>query len=568
MNAIELGNQLEPQYEGNEDYNGYLDKGQTVIDFLTREHNCSLQEVLDNDPARVLKLWIKCYKQAHLGALLGTAIGAIGFMGGMAIGALPLSGIGAAAAVYSFLTARHHKDAIEFAEHEEMILNQLPGLLFFMADKERAGARTSALASKYNYMILECFANSNIDLRDPAYLKGFLEGDVQRDQIFNQYSPFPSITPAIDPAPSPKKAIGPTTRLNAVEANATRVLDDGSIPSWQPAVPTSVVPQDEVLREDYWGKGDEMGDLIDRAMAQAQQSLLAKSEIAPNYPQVSPNMTDDYAFMGGASAEVEIDDLPLFEGEEEKPFTAPANPQELMELLKKDCPALLKLMKAPPIRLVGHQRTGKSTFARKLALLRMILLEGHRTAWSTPHAEADNPVPKILMPFGYDPNRGKDYLKIQAMWKWAQENIDKGKHLHLSVIWDEFGGYGDGFQTLYLQDGMDTKQSAEETQKVLGLGLRSILREATKHDYHPIFVAHGDQAAFYPGVPGLLGTLKGGTIKIETIGRQIDDLGKMSPTGEAVITWMDGTVTNICLPPWLTDELLLSLAPQPKAKAA
>lgn len=219
---------------------------------------------------------------------------------------------------------------------------------------------------------------------------------------------------------------------------------------------------------------------------------------------------------------------------------------ELIARLKAETPQLLRLVKAPPIRLVGLQRTGKSTFAQRLALLRMVLLPGHTATWATPHREADNPVPPLLTPLGYTATGSKDYPAIEQLWAATQERIDQGQILNQTVVWDEFGGY-DQFQN----------------PDLLRLNLRSMLREATKHQYYPILIAHGDQAAFYPGVANILTTVRNSTIKVETVGEVADDFGTMRPTGKAVITWLDGSTSELTLPAWLTTDYLLSCLQSP-----
>ncbi len=216
--------------------------------------------------------------------------------------------------------------------------------------------------------------------------------------------------------------------------------------------------------------------------------------------------------------------------------------EELIARLKQEAPKLLRLVKAPPIRLVGLQRTGKSTFAQRLTLLRMVLLPGHSAAWATPHREADNPVPAILNPVGYTATGAKDYPSIEALWVNTQDRIDQGEQVNMTVVWDEFGGY-DAFQDVELLKG----------------SLRSLLREATKHSYHPILIAHGDQASFYPGVTNILSTIKLSTVKVETIGAVADDFGTMAPTGRATITWLDGSTSEVTWPAWLTQDYLLGI---------
>jgi hypothetical protein len=225
--------------------------------------------------------------------------------------------------------------------------------------------------------------------------------------------------------------------------------------------------------------------------------------------------------------------------------------EELIARLKAEAPELLRLVKAPPIRLVGLQRTGKSTFAQRLTLLRMVLLPGHSAAWATPHKEADNPVPSILAPVGYTATGAKDYPSIEALWVNTQARIDQGEQVNQTVVWDEFGGY-DSFQDVELLKG----------------SLRSLLREATKHQYYPILIAHGDQASFYPGVANILSTIKLSTVKVETHGQPADDFGTMAPTGRAMITWLDGSTSEVTWPTWLTADYLLAILQAPPAPPA
>ncbi len=225
--------------------------------------------------------------------------------------------------------------------------------------------------------------------------------------------------------------------------------------------------------------------------------------------------------------------------------------EELIARLKAEAPELLRLVKAPPIRLVGLQRTGKSTFAQRLTLLRMVLLPGHSAAWATPHKEADNPVPPLLNPVGYTSTGAKDYPAIESLWVNTQERIDQGEQVNMTVVWDEFGGY-----------------DAFENGELLKGSLRSLLREATKHSYHPILIAHGDQSAFYPGVANILTTVRNSTVKVETIGAVADDFGTMRPTGKASITWLDGSVAEVTWPAWLTQEHLLAILQAPPAPPA
>lgn len=220
----------------------------------------------------------------------------------------------------------------------------------------------------------------------------------------------------------------------------------------------------------------------------------------------------------------------------------PTNAGELMNRLASECPELLKLIRRPPIRLVGKQRTGKTTLAKIIVMLRVIC-DGHKLAWATPHREADNPIPAQFNPIGTTEDGGKNFPQIESLWKTIQVEIDRGKQLDLSVVWDEFGSYN------------------FTDEQLLGKSLRSMLREASKHRYFPILIAHGDQASFYPGVTGILGTLKDSTIKVETIGEVANAFGEMKPTGAAVVTDLDGSETRFTIPKWLTEKYLTTLFP-------
>ena len=232
----------------------------------------------------------------------------------------------------------------------------------------------------------------------------------------------------------------------------------------------------------------------------------------------------------------------------------PARPQvsplpttiaELQARIKAECPALLRLVKAHPIRLVGIQRTGKSTLAKKLALLRLLLIPEHRVLAATPHYEQSNPYPACFQVVGYRGSGRRDMAEIESAWNQVQQAIDHGQFFNLTPIWDEFGSYADHF----------------EDAEALTLSLRSNLRESIKHGIHPIYVLHGESAQFISGGKGLIRALLQGTVRVETIGEEIDDFGTMAPTGKAIIRWLNGAKEDLVLPLWLTEELLLNFLP-------
>jgi hypothetical protein len=223
--------------------------------------------------------------------------------------------------------------------------------------------------------------------------------------------------------------------------------------------------------------------------------------------------------------------------------------KELIERLKEECPALLKMVKSHPIRAVGIQRTGKSTLVKKLVLLRMILIPGHRAIASTPHYEPANPYPDVFEIAGITPDGKRDYASICREWKALDQRVFQCQVGNTTTIWDEFGL-------------MDKVLDEEEIKSVL----TSCLRETMKFGEYPVFILHGETAAFMPGSKGLVNVLLNGTVRVETIGEAVegdDGLETIRPTGKFNITWLDGSKDSGKIPDWLTEDYLLELLGNP-----
>ncbi len=118
--------------------------------------------------------------------------------------------------------------------------------------------------------------------------------------------------------------------------------------------------------------------------------------------------------------------------------TAPQTKQELLQALRQQCPALLGLVKSHPIRCVGVQRSGKTTFAKKLALLRLVLLPNHRVIASTPHYEPTNSYPDAFQIVGIN-NGKRDYPAIRKEWNGLAQRVEDGNVNSITTLWDEFG---------------------------------------------------------------------------------------------------------------------------------
>ncbi len=224
---------------------------------------------------------------------------------------------------------------------------------------------------------------------------------------------------------------------------------------------------------------------------------------------------------------------------------SPDDRRALIARLREECPALLKLVKSHPIRAVGVQRSGKTTLVKRLALLRMILMPGHRVVACTPHYKPNEGYPKVFKIAGITPDRKRDYPAIAREWQSMADGVESCQEQNKTYVFDEFGIFD--------------KVVDEDTIKST---LTSALRETMKFGIYPVFILHGETAAFMPGSKGLVTVILNSTVKVETIGEPVPDeigLESIKPTGRFAVTWLDGSKDEGTIPSWLTDEYLLGL---------
>ncbi|NEP56799.1 MAG: hypothetical protein F6K31_07205 [Symploca sp. SIO2G7] len=231
---------------------------------------------------------------------------------------------------------------------------------------------------------------------------------------------------------------------------------------------------------------------------------------------------------------------------------SPSTKEELLKALRQECPALLGLVKSHPIRCVGVQRSGKTTMAKKLALLRMVLLPDHQVIASTPHYEPTNAYPDVFQIVGIK-NGKRDYPAIRTQWYGLAERVKDGTVSSITTIWDEFGL-------------MDQVVEPEDLTKVL----TSTLRETMKFGEYPVFIVHGETQAFLPGSKGLVKVFLSGTVRVETIGEKVideDGLETIKGTGKFKVKELDGSRAEGKIPEWMTEEFLLNLVGFKKGSA-
>jgi hypothetical protein len=246
----------------------------------------------------------------------------------------------------------------------------------------------------------------------------------------------------------------------------------------------------------------------------------------------------------------------------QSPAISPSDRAALIARLKEDCPLMLKLVKSHPIRAVGAQRTGKTTLVKKLCLLRMLLLSGHGVVAATPHYEPRNPYPKVFRVAGVDMSGNRDYPAIEAQWDDMAAKVEGCLTSNQTYVWDEFGLFDKVMPT---PEGKDAPPCKIKTV------LTSCLRETMKFGIYPIFIVHGETAAFLPGSKGLVTVFIGSTVRVETIGEAVegdDGLETIQPTGKFNVTWLDGTKAEGQIPGWMTEQYLLSLLGNVKPPSA
>jgi hypothetical protein len=224
---------------------------------------------------------------------------------------------------------------------------------------------------------------------------------------------------------------------------------------------------------------------------------------------------------------------------------SPDDRRALIARLREECPALLKLVKSHPIRAVGVQRSGKTTLVKRLALLRMILMPGHRVVACTPHYKPNEGYPAVFKIAGITPDRKRDYPAIAREWQNMSDGVESCQEQNKTYVFDEFGLFD--------------KAVEEESIKSV---LTSALRETMKFGIYPVLILHGETAAFMPGSKGLVTVILNSTVRVETIGEPVPDeigLESIKPTGKFNVTWLDGTRDEGTIPAWLTEDYLLGL---------
>jgi hypothetical protein len=150
----------------------------------------------------------------------------------------------------------------------------------------------------------------------------------------------------------------------------------------------------------------------------------------------------------------------------------------------------------------------------------------------------------------------RDYPAIEAQWDDMASRVESCLTSNQTYVWDEFGLFD---KVMPIPEGKDAPPCKIKTV------LTSCLRETMKFGIYPIFIVHGETAAFLPGSKGLVTVFIGSTVRVETIGEAVegeDGLETIQPTGKFNVTWLDGTKAEDQIPDWMTEDYLVVTAGQ------
>ena len=194
---------------------------------------------------------------------------------------------------------------------------------------------------------------------------------------------------------------------------------------------------------------------------------------------------------------------------------------------------LLSLVKATPLRVVGPQRSGKTTFVKALALLRQLYIPDHSVeAWS-PDAEEWPGSFKLHSTYSEMAHRMRHFCR----------RVDEGRKANQTTIMDEFGSYA--------PNGIPADLMLEAVQL-------STMR-AEKNGELVVFILHGATAQYLGDVKGLQTTLQ--NYKTIWLDRSEDKLGGGSPGKSFRITSGEQSQT-IPRPAWFHPDFLLKAFPE------
>jgi len=229
-----------------------------------------------------------------------------------------------------------------------------------------------------------------------------------------------------------------------------------------------------------------------------------------------------------------------------KPKTFDERKTRLIEVLgEHGLIPIWELRNATPIRFTGWQRSGKSTKAQVLALLRQIDDLDHPVTVCTPHHRT--PGDRAWSTSFTTTGEGNRWEEIKSTIDRLMVRLGEGNTTPYTTILDEFSGYaGKVGDDRYIQELM-----------------MSAVREMAKHNEMLILIAHGDTMAMNGNIKGLSQAMWGNFVTVQCH-RVLRD-GKPSPSPRVQISGGGFPGVTLNWPDWFDPEWLLDNFPEVQA---
>ncbi len=226
-----------------------------------------------------------------------------------------------------------------------------------------------------------------------------------------------------------------------------------------------------------------------------------------------------------------------------KPKTFEERKTRLIEVLgEHGLTPIWELRNATPIRFTGWQRSGKSTKAQVLALLRQIDDLEHPVTVCTPHHAT--PGDRAWSTSFTTTGEGNQWDKIKATIDRLMARLAKGDTAPYTTILDEFSAYaGKVGSDSYIQELM-----------------MSAVREMAKHHEYLILIAHGETMAMNGNIKGLSQAMWGNFVTVQC-NRILRD-GKPYPSPKIQISGGGFPEASLNWPDWFDPEWLIQNFPE------
>ena len=209
--------------------------------------------------------------------------------------------------------------------------------------------------------------------------------------------------------------------------------------------------------------------------------------------------------------------------------------EQLLALINKEAPWLLRLLCCPLV-FVGGQRSGKSTAAQAIALIRGVIFGGD-THWIHPHGESDrHEICSGIKIFGEKKNWGAIIEKMEAHLV-EKNNPDAPR----TTIFDELAA-------------MDGVIPVELISRLWRLSFS----ESTKFNRFPILLTHGTTATFRGGAKGCTDVIN--SLPTITIKPASDEFSRPIYSNQWTLSNIQGLEADfdVIRPSWLRPEWLIN----------